>query len=628
MSERVRRLAESEAFQLAPVAYSILDPDGRQLASNPAFQSVFRSDRPGQRAEEMTHESDRELTASYLADLISGKRDRVVVDKRYIRGDDTTFWGRLTATAVRDDDGNPEFLIGMIDDVTSQHDALSAEQAASEAKSSFVARVSHDLRTPLHAIRGLAELLTLAEVDPTTRGFAEAIRTEADTLRALVDDLLDLSRLEAGRVELNPVVFPLGASVRGAVDLVRSRAEAKGLELRETIDSAVDRNVWGDGERLRQVLVNLLDNAVKFTDSGSVTIGVRRGERDDVIIAVRDTGVGVDSEVMARIFEPFGRANEDRTGTGLGLTICRDLVQRMGGSLDLESTVGQGTLFTIRVPLPRALGHEVSTPSPPKEPSLDSRPPFVLVVEDSPINQLLAAGQLDQLGCRHEIAATGMEALAAFSRKTFDLVLMDWHLPDMDGLETTQWLRDIETQADLGRIPVVAVTARTMTGDRQRCLDAGMDDFLPKPVAMGDLALTLQKWLPAGIAGRMAIDPATPSEPVADTDAIQRLLDDLGDRALVATLVTTFLDELPGRLSTIIEANAGADTDAMRRAAHTLKSTSAIVGASDLASIAADIESRARAAETPLDEAVAELKAAAARVTTDFTETLTTLEQP
>ena len=183
MSERVRRLAESEAFQLAPVAYSILDPDGRQLAANPAFLSVFRSDRPGLRAEEMTHETDRELTASYLTDLLSGASDRVVVDKRYLRGDGTTFWGRLTATAVRDDDGNPEFLIGMIDDITSQHDALSAVQAASEAKSGFVARVSHDLRTPLHAIRGLAELLTLAELDPAARGFAEAIRTEADKLR-------------------------------------------------------------------------------------------------------------------------------------------------------------------------------------------------------------------------------------------------------------------------------------------------------------------------------------------------------------------------------------------------------------------------------------------------------------
>ena len=457
---------------------------------------------------------------------------------------------------MRDADGQPEFLIGIIEDITAQHDALAAVQAASDAKSGFVARVSHDLRTPLHAIRGLAELLTLADLDPAARGFAEAIRTEADTLRALVDDLLDLSRLEAGRRGAQSRRVP-PRRVHPRCRRPPSRSgRRQGLELEVTIDPAVDRDVWGDGERLRQVLVNLIDNAVKFTADGSVTSACRPGERDDVIITVRDTGVGIEADVLDRIFEPFGRAHEDHTGTGLGLTICRDLIERMGGSLDLESASGQGPVHDPRAAASGAR-HEVPRPSPPEDPTLDSEPPFVLVVEDSPINQLLVAGQLDQLGCRHEIAATGMEALAAFSRKAFDLVLMDWHLPDMDGLETTQWLREIEAEGGRARIPVIAVTARTMTGDRQRCLDAGMDDFLPKPVGMDDLAEMLQSWLPAGTLAASRPIAAT-SEPDPDTDAIQRLLDELGDPALVATLVTTFLDELPGRRAAIIEANAGA----------------------------------------------------------------------
>ena len=374
--------------------------------------------------------------------------------------------------------------------------------------------------------------------------------------------------------------------------------------------------------------MNLLDNAVKFTDAGSVKIGVRPGERDDVIISVRDTGVGIDADVMARIFEPFGRAHEDRTGTGLGLTICRDLVQRMGGSLDLESTVGQGTLFTIRVPLPPALDHEVTTPSPPEDPTLDSEPPFVLVVEDSPINQLLAAGQLDQLGCRHEIAATGMEALAAFSRNAFDLVLMDWHLPDMDGLETTQWLRadrsGRRSRADTGR-----GGHRPHDDGRSSALSRRRHGRLPPEARRhgrprhdpAEVAAGRHRWPRAGRSGhRPSRSPTpTPSNACSTISATRAWWPRWSPRSSTSSPAVSPRSSRP---------TPGADPEAMRRAAHTLKSTSAIVGASDLASVAADIESRARAAETPLDDAVADLEAAAERVTTDFTEILTTLEQP
>ncbi|MDH3680177.1 MAG: ATP-binding protein [Acidimicrobiia bacterium] len=627
-AHRARCLAESDAFVHAPVAYSVLDLEGRQLAANPAFQDLFGNDQGLVRVEEITHPDEIERTSAYLHALAVGERERVVVDKRYLRADGTVFWGRLTATAVADGEGRNELLLGIIEDVTPQMETLAQLAAASETKSEFVARVSHDLRTPLHAIGGLAELLSVAGLDPQNQGFAEAIGREAEALRALVDDLLDLSRVEAGSIDINRTAFSLAACVRASVEPLRRRAGQRSLELDVSIDDAVDRDVWGDPYRLRQVLVNLVDNAVKFTSRGSVRVEARPGDADEVVINVHDSGPGIDPTDIDRIFDPFAQAHDDQGGTGLGLTICRELMTAMDGALTVTSTPGRGSTFTVSLRLPAATVGD-TVPTGVAEPAtVETAVPAVLVVEDSPVNRLLVASQLEHLGYRYALAADGAQALEALAADEHSLVLMDWHLPDMDGLETTRRLRRFEAETGRDRVPVVAVTARAMSGDRQRCLDAGMDDFLAKPVGLEDLRRVLRQWQPADSAG--SVDPersSTTSAPF-DVDAIEALVDDLGDRSIVAILVRTFLDELPARMDAIVSGAAAGDIERVRRAAHTLKSTTAMLGATDLHQVAARIELRCREGSGDLDQLVDRAERRAAELTAELTAVIERLESP
>ena len=618
--ERAAVLADSDAFVHAPAAYSILDIEGRQLAANPTFHELFRTSDGLIQVEDITHPEEIERTAAYLHALVSGEQSRVVVDKRYLRADGSVFWGRLTAKALVDSDGQPEILLGIIEDVTPQMETLSQLTTVSDIKSKFVARVSHDLRTPLHAISGLAELLSHADLGPQNRSFADAIEHEADALRMLVDDLLDLSRGEAGRIEVSRTSFSLGACVRGVVDLLRHRADERGLELIVTIDEHIEDSVWGDPDRVRQVLVNLVDNAIKFTSQGSVEVIVDSGRDTDITIAVRDSGAGIDPDDLARVFEPFAQNHADQSGTGLGLTISRDVADVMGGSLEVDSTPGVGSTFTLTVTLPPATEAVSEVPNSPTRATVEAGP-VVLVVEDSPVNRLLVASQLDQLGYRHQLASDGAQALEMLRSHDFALVLMDWHLPDMDGLEVTRLLRAWETQEPRQRVPVVAVTARAMSGDRQMCLDAGMDDFLAKPAGLDDLHRVLRQWITGDEAPSPAsVTPAATPDGFADIDAIELLADELGDPSIVATLISTFLDELPARRSAIVDGAKLNDLDKVHRAAHTLKSTSAVLGALRLSRVATELERRARCGDPDLEELLQEFNVLADEAMTGFPE--------
>ncbi len=625
---RIQGLARSDAFVNAPVAYSILDADGRQVGANAAFHDLFRTEQSLVRVEDITHPDEVERTSTYLRSLADGESDRVVVDKRYLRADGTVFWGRLTATPLLDDAGRPELLLGVIEDITTQVEALVQLTAVSEAKSEFVARVSHDLRAPLHGISGLAELLGRRTADEDDRRLVDGIVRETEALQVLVDDLLDLSRVEAGRIALNPAVFSLSRCIESSVGLLRARAEERGLELGVTMAPGVDGDVLGDADRLRQVLVNLVDNAVKFTRSGSVRVDVVPAGGDEVDIEVNDTGPGIGPDEIERIFEAFAQSHDDQSGTGLGLTISRDLAEAMGGSLTVRSQPGAGSAFTLRLPLPRKDIADASSET--RSPGDGRRGrPTVLVVEDSPVNRLLVASQLDQLGYDHDLAIDGPQALEAVADRPFDLVLMDWHLPGIDGLETTRRLRRFEEQSGRPRVPIVAVTARTMSGDRQRCLDAGMDDFVAKPAGLDDLGRALRKWLPTdpSPAGE-AVEGGDDGEAVTDLEALERLVDELGDGSIVATLIGTYLSELPGRRNAICHGAAAGDLEQVRRAAHTLKSTSDVVGATALAELCRELEGRAVAGDGATDDLVRRLDEAADAATTALQAVLSKLAGP
>ncbi|TCS94373.1 signal transduction histidine kinase [Tepidimonas ignava] len=376
--------------------------------------------------------------------------------------------------------------------------------AASRAKTDFLAVMSHEIRTPLNGVLGMLELLQGTALDDEQRHLVATARHSAQLLLALLNDILDFSKIEAGRLVLESVPFQPAALVRATVDGLRGQAHAKGLAL--TCHAADDLPPWvrGDPTRLQQVLVNLVGNAIKFTEQGWVA--VRAEWRDaHLVVAVQDTGIGIEPARVAALFEPFVQTDASHTrrfgGTGLGLAICHRLIQAMGGTIDVVSAPGQGSTFTFRVPLPVVVQAPASQPAGGATTQW-RRGARALVVEDNAINQQVVCRLLQRQGVETVVAGDGAQALALLREEPFDLVLMDCQLPGMDGWETTRRAR-----AQGFRGPVVALTANATEDDRRLCLAAGMDDFLAKPFTVAGLQAVLARWVPA--------DPPASAAPMA-----------------------------------------------------------------------------------------------------------------
>lgn len=425
-----------------------------------------------------------------------------------VRKDGSRFWAHVTITAVFDDGQ----LIGFAKvsrDMTKQRQAqqelaLAHEKAleASALKSAFVANISHEIRTPLSGILGMNELLLQSNLDEEQKELARTVQASSESLLTVLNDVLDLSKVEAGKLTLEANPFNVSFTTQDATRLMAATAKNKGLDLSHQIDLAIPELVIGDAERLRQILLNLIGNAVKFTQKGSVSVQAKVLEEDQdtvtISFVVNDTGIGIAEEDRANLFAPFSQADSSNTrkygGTGLGLTICKHLVELMGGQIGLESEKDKGSTFWFKVAFPKTVAGAVEFSqratgvSSPTEPT-------VLLVEDNVILQDLAQKQLANLGIKSVIATCGSEAIEAINGTQFDAIFMDCHLPKMDGYEATQVIRKIEKSRNR-RTPIIAMTANAMTGDKERALAAGMDDYIAKPVKLQDLKSACEKWIP------------------------------------------------------------------------------------------------------------------------------------
>jgi signal transduction histidine kinase/CheY-like chemotaxis protein/HPt (histidine-containing phosphotransfer) domain-containing protein len=496
--------------------------------------------------------------------------------------------------------------------------ARAEAEAANEAKSTFLATMSHEIRTPMNGVLGMMEVLERQGLGDDQLPLVATMRDSSQALLRIIDDVLDFSKIEAGRLELETTAFSLSGLVAGAVDTLRPQANSKGLEVGAEIELGSHDALVGDPTRIRQILFNLLSNAVKFTERGEVVVHagtVPLGEgRTRVTLAIEDTGIGLDAEQQARLFQPFSQADSSTTrrygGTGLGLSIVRRLAQLMGGDVAVDSAAGEGSTFTVSLVLEAAPASAEAAPlTPGSSPgqalpspheiggrglgSADGAEARLLVVDDHPVNREVLVRQLKLLGLAADTAEDGSEALAAWAAGHYAAVLADLHMPGMDGFALTRQLRAREAENGGARTPIVAVTANAMRGEEERCLAAGMDAYLAKPVAIDRLRATLERWLAIGDSAQAK--PSAGASAAIDRNVLAAWLGD--DRDGIEDLLRKFRDSAVESEQAINAAWRAADLPGLAAAAHRLKGAAQAVGATRLAAAADGLELTGKAGD-------------------------------
>lgn len=614
--EMTASLHESEdrfekAFTHASIGMLLCDTDGRFLKVNKALCEIVgytEQELLNTTFQAITYPEDLNKDLEQAKRLFAGEISSYQLEKRYVHKSGRLVWILLDATVVRDEHGKTRYGIGQIQDITKRRAAEAeilrareAAEAASRSKSEFVANTSHELRTPLNGIIGMSALLLDTNLTPDQRKFAKTIQTSADALVTIVNDLLDFSKIDAGKLRIEISRFDLCEEVGEVVSLLKSRAQEKGVELTLHVQEGLPRSVMGDGLRVRQIITNLAGNAIKFTSKGSVRVDVgfkdRSADQAHFIIRVEDTGIGIPQNKLSCLFQKFSQVDASSTrrfgGTGLGLAISRELAEMMGGTIKVESTPGKGSVFTLDLPLKIAREeierkHPVEhRPTPaPQTASDTSRPIRVLLAEDNPINQRVAMLYLQKLGCHVDAANCGGEALERTLSTDYDAIFMDCSMPGMDGYETTAAIRTRE-QGTGRRVCIVAMTAHAMSGDREHCLEAGMDDYMAKPIDFDKLRQFVQRLHSAKTNSEgQAITPApqAASSGMGQPSAIydrKKVMENIGDnQELLATLMDSYLNDAPRHLANALTALRSRDVKTAEYAAHSLKGSSSCFYAS------------------------------------------------